>query len=614
MSSFVHGDDVDEITAVIRRTTTVDPEGGTRGSNFNLEGRGYADGTVTVFDGDDENIDAGELLGSVNTSRGTFDLNLTARGDQGQPVYRVWTLDSNGFADSVVFLIQSSVSFEPDRVNVGSRLKISVRDWDGEIPGVAAVSVGGRTAFAASASEFEQCFELDPGSGGLYEPDSDGVVTLDVVVPAGVPPGLQTVSVFGPEQVQLPDREGSASQKQHCASLGVPESRGPRVGDGTRGVAIRDRHNPVASRTIEVTGRSLRVFPDSAARGQRITIIGSGIDRVSSNGRDILQISIGGWEVDEDASRFEVPSNGDFALTVTVPEGVADGPNEVRVEGQKGTVANGTITVPAPALTVLPEAGRRGSTMSVEGSGFIANGLVSLFYGDGADLSSGDEHVHALLADQKGSFTRSITVPVDARLGTRYTVTALARTGGKGDAPVRAGASHSVPSGMLTAVQDTACPGDTLTILGENLPPFALVRLVQIGGVDVTPGPNPNTDKNGFFRAEVTVPHLELGNQIVSAQVYNTVLVDVVEIVDTPLTGPPGRVFKELIRASVLGRVWHFENSIQTWSFFDPDPILAEFNNLTQVGTGDILWVSLGSPHPFQGEDLAAGWNFIRLH
>ena len=315
----------------------------------------------------------------------------------------------------------------------------------------------------------------------------------------------------------------------------------------------------------------------------------------------------------EDPSGFEVPSNGEFALTVPVPEDVADGPNEIRVQGRNGTIANGTITVPAPALTVLPEAGRRGSTVSVEGTGFIANGLVSLFYGDGADLSSGDEHLNAVLADQKGNFNASITVPVDARLGTQYMVTALARTGGRDDVPVRAGASHSVPSGMLTAVQDAACPGDTLTILGENLPPYAMVRPVEVGGIDVTPAPNPTTGKNGSFRAEVTVPHLELGNQTVTAQVSDTVLVDVIEIVGPPLTGLPARVFKELIRAGVLGRVWHFDNSTQAWSFFDPDPIFAGFNSLAQLRTDDTLWLSLSSPHHFQGEDLAAGWNLIRV-
>ena len=613
VSSLAHGEDVDEITAVIRRTTTVDPEEGTRGSTFTLEGRGYADGTVTVFDGDDEIIDAGELLGSVNTTRGSFDLDLTARGDQGRPTYQIWTLDSNGVPHHVDFLIRSAMSFEPDRVSAGSGLKISVRDWDGTITGLAAVSVGGRTAFAAETVQFGSCYDFESGPRGLRRPDGDGVVTLEVLVPPGVPSGLQTVSVFGPEHVLLPRSDSAPGQIRHCADLGADESRGARVGDAVRKVEISDRHNPVASRTIEVTGRSLRVFPDSAARGQRITIVGSGIDRISGNGRDIEQVSIGGWEVDENPDRFEVPADGDFALTVTVPENAADGPNEVRVQGRDGTVAHGTITVPAPALTVRPEAGRRGSSVSVEGTGFIAGGLVSLFYGDGGDLASGDEHVDAVLADRKGSFTASITVPVDARLGTRHTVTALARTGGSDEVPVRAGASHSVPSGTLSAVQDTACPGDTLTILGENLPPFALVRSVRVGGVDVTPAPNPATDENGSFRAEVTVPHLEPGNQSVSVRVSNTVLVDVVEIVDTPLTGPPALVFKELIRAGVLGRVWHFQSSTQTWSFFDPDPMFAGFNNLNEVGTEDILWVHLNRGHDFQGETLASGWNAVQL-
>ncbi len=610
VSSYAHVEDEDEITAVIRRTTTVNPAEGGRGSKFTLEGKGYADGTVTVFDGEDDSIDAGELLGSVNTSRGAFELDLTARGSPGESGYRVRTLDSNGTLHDVVFQIESSLSFDPDPVRAGAGLKITVSDWNDSHRGVAAVSVGGKTAFAAEPTEYGECFEFDAGQ--LPGPGPDGAVSLEVAVPPGVPPGLQTVSVFVPEDVRLTGVDGKPVPKRHCAGLG-DMYKGSRVRDGDRRVEISDTHNPIASSTITVEGRTLDVFPESAARGARITIIGSGIRRVSGGGRDILEVAIGGWVVAEDPSRFEVPHDGQFALTVTVPVDAADGANEVRVEGEDGTLIYGTVTVPEPALTVMPEEGRRGSTVSVKGSGFVASGLVSLFYGDGEDLSSGDEHVDAVLADRKGSFTASITVPVDARLGTRHTVTALARTGGRDGAPVRAGASHSVPPGTLSAVQDTACPGDTLTILGENLPPFAMVRSVRVGGVDVTPSPNPATDEDGSFWAEVTVPHLEPGNQSVSARVLNTVLVDVVEIVDTPLTGPPALVFKDLIRAGSLERVWHFESSTQTWSFFDPDPMFAGFNNLNEVGTGDILWVHLSRDHHFQGEDLGDGWHLIRL-
>ena len=55
---------------MIRRTTTVKPLEGPRGSEFTLEGKGYAQGTVTVFHGNDDEIDPGETLASAKTSRG----------------------------------------------------------------------------------------------------------------------------------------------------------------------------------------------------------------------------------------------------------------------------------------------------------------------------------------------------------------------------------------------------------------------------------------------------------------------------------------------------------------------------------------------------------------
>ena len=66
VSSTASGDEEeDKITAVIRRTTTIDTLEGPRGTEFILTGRGYPKGTVTVYhDVDcDGKIDAGEALG-----------------------------------------------------------------------------------------------------------------------------------------------------------------------------------------------------------------------------------------------------------------------------------------------------------------------------------------------------------------------------------------------------------------------------------------------------------------------------------------------------------------------------------------------------------------------
>ena len=163
---------LDEITAVIRRATTMTPPKGPRGSTFTLEGKGYADGTVTIFDGNDRNIDAGERLDWANTVTGTFTTDLTAKGTPGSPTYRVWTLDSNGVYHHVDFLIESALAFDPERLPSGANLRITVTDWDPDHGALAAVTVGGKIAHAAQAVEYEECFELDPE--GLLTPDDAG--------------------------------------------------------------------------------------------------------------------------------------------------------------------------------------------------------------------------------------------------------------------------------------------------------------------------------------------------------------------------------------------------------------------------------------------------------
>ena len=125
ISSFEPGFLDDQITAVIRRTTTIDPEEGPRGTEFTLKGKGYQKGTVTVFEGDDDNIGPGETLASVKTSGGAFSLKLTSAGRYGEGRYPVNTKDSYGVSDRVDFVITSSISFEPTTASVGSLLRMN---------------------------------------------------------------------------------------------------------------------------------------------------------------------------------------------------------------------------------------------------------------------------------------------------------------------------------------------------------------------------------------------------------------------------------------------------------------------------------------------------------
>ena len=180
---------------------------GPRGSEFTLEGKGYARGTVTIYDGKDMTIDPGETLASVKTVRGAFTVKLRARSERakrdedGELQYTLRTKDSYGVDDSADFKITSSMSFEPLVGSVGSKLKITVVDWEDENEDVVAVRIAGQTAFIVDITEYEHCIK---DSGGYTV--KDGVISFEVKVPERVPSGEQTVSLYDHEELAYNDK------------------------------------------------------------------------------------------------------------------------------------------------------------------------------------------------------------------------------------------------------------------------------------------------------------------------------------------------------------------------------------------------------------------------
>ena len=314
----------------------------------------------------------------------------------------------------------------------------------------------------------------------------------------------------------------------------------------------------------------------------------------------------------EDPRGFKVTASGNFAFTVTVPVRAATGANEVRVEGTDNgnSLATGTLTVPAASIELDPPESRRGEPVRVTGAGFIANRPVWLQYGDGGGLGGGDIHVGSAIADGAGGFDFTFTVPVTAEIGRAHKVTAMTEVD---TVTVRAEAVHSPPGAAITTSPEQAFPGDTLTITGSNLPAFALVRSIDINGIHVTPQSNLGTDRNGAFETQVVVPWLELGDQLLRVEVAGVVATRVISVVHHSVARPPAVVFGALIAAGALGRVWLYDNSDQEWYLYDPDPEFDEFNTLTKLDAGQIVWMNLTKPATFQGEERRMGWSLVRV-
>lgn len=619
VSSTVPGDEPDEITAVIRRTTTIEPTGGPRGTEFELEGKGYASGTVTVYHdaNNNEEIDAGETLASVNTVRGAFDVDLVARGQPGDLVYRVRTRDSEGAGDEKVFIIRSGMFFEPVAARVGWPLRITIADWQDDHLDVAAVSIAGEDAYVVEVIEYDNCFDYD----GVLQADSAGVVSFEVDVPRFVPGGRQTVAVYDHEQLEhYQSIDGDIEvfrDRGACVDLDTGQTWGSRVYGDVK-VKARLKSQPIAiiKATIEIDTAELTLSPSTAARGQKVTITGSGFTRAAGGKDHIKSVWIGGKRVVDDHSGFVVGSNGDIAFPVTVPLDVADGANEVRIEGTDYTLGQTVLTIPEAAIILDPPLGQRGTNMQITGSGFIADSPVLVTYGAGLGAPREEAQIELLLADSRGGFELLFEVPYTAQVGKRHLVTAVSEgVAGGVVVTVEAETNHLIPRANITTTPDSVSPGDRLNILGQGLPSFAPVGPIMIEGSRVLGKSGITTDENGFFETDVLVPNLDFGDHSLSVQVAEVIVPHIITVVPPPLSGPPSQVFKHLIRDRVLLIVWRYDNATQSWSLFDPllTGEMAQINDLTEVGSGDIVWINLLEPQRFQENELMAGWNLISL-
>ena len=582
ISSTAPGDDeVDRITAVIRRTTTIDTDEGPRGTEFILRGKGYPPGTVTVYHDTNNNdrIDAGETLASATTVRGAFNVDLAARGEPGDLEYRVKAKDSEGVDDEVVFRIKSGIFFQPSPARVGAPLKITISDWQDPDEYVAAVSIAGEPAYVADVKEYSNCLDYT----GVFKANDDGVVSIEVVAPIYVPPGEQTVALYdyGELENYLVDAEGdyvldaegkkTSIIKVACSDPDLSGQKGSMVGSNVVAELKEEPSSPIIKATVEIVEQNLTLTPATAARGQRVTITGTGFTRAARGDDHIESVWIGGERVEDDPSGFEVGTEGSIALTVTVPLDVADGENEVLIEGSDHTLGRATLDIPRASIILDPPQGQRGTEFTVTGSGFVAGEAVLLSYYSGALITSATTELAAsgILADSQGGFEFTFQVPVTAEVGLSHLVTAVTRAEDT-TATVRAEARHLVTQTDITTTPGSVSPGDHLTISAHRMPPFTLVGPIKIAGIPLNLPSEIATDEDGSFETKVLIPQIDYGDQILLIQVAGVIIPHVIEVAPPPLSGTPGQVFKHLIRDGVLSIVWHYDNATQSWLLFDP--------------------------------------------
>ena len=458
---------VKEFTATINRVIKLSKTAGTRGTVATATFKGFSNGTARVSLN-------GEKYGEVTIADNTGTLELDTASSkfmanrEGGNV--ITATDGSGNMQDVSgkFTISPKVVLDPEEISVSKMVTVKLSDWPAN-NAITEVKIGATTSNPTTSQST----------------DADGKAEFMVLVPSDVNHGTQTVKVTG-----------------------------TMVGDST----------PSASASLKVGVLALSAQPTMVVPGQQITIQGSGFVAGDSFNR----VVVGGITV-LISPAVSASSAGDIVITINVPSpwsgpGIGSGKKTISVTAiGSNRVAEGEIEIPKAAITLDPEISRRGTTVSVSGTGFPSGDLVQVKYDNNGTFVT----VAAGSADAYGAVSTDFVVPSFARIGTKHDMEA---TSVGVYAGVTAKATHETPGAMVTLSTQRIASGQNITISGMNFPAFATVAVMEIGGVDVRPVPAPVTSIDGAFESTVLVPQLELGNQTVSVRVSSTTITTFLEI------------------------------------------------------------------------------------
>ena len=537
---------------VVEATVTLDPDEGGSGTDINITGKAFANGTATIYDGDsstgtvieDVIVDDGTLASMVAAS----DLTTDASGQA-----TITIVGADGKQDGATFDLLGTTGVSPATVNLGQTLTISLSDWRQDDPTRVTIR-GAAVADNSDSPDLLPDIALEDSTGGSLSTIADGgSAEFTVKVQAG---GLR----LGTQLLQLWDAAGGM----------------------------------LDSAEVEITALPLTVNPTVVVPGQPITVEGSGF--IGTSDAAISTITVGGKDAGTPGGVNVV--TGVFVTTFNVPA-VKAGTRTVEVTDNDGRVGRGEITVPEPSIVLDPSSGRRGSSIQLTGQGFPANQNVTIDYGE--TTGAGSARTNSI-----GSWATVMTVPIEAEIGDSFDVTGTVTYGDPAETYL-AEAEHSVDAQDATLTPDTARSGDRITVDGSGFPAYQPVTVTVGTASAINTGAN--SDGNGDFETTILLPQQAAGPVSVVISVGGKLHTELLTISTGDVVAPSQPTMDAFAGITGLVRVWKYDNATQGWEFYDPDPALAGAVNYMNAASGDIVWISVTEQETFQGSMLYPGWN-----
>ncbi len=345
------------------------------------------------------------------------------------------------------------------------------------------------------------------------------VVTSPAVPAAGLPVGINitvTGTNFESKKLTIIYFDDVSSATITTTYNGAFEVSLPIPDVNNTGAHILKAQNStyaVTNITVVVATPAIALTPTTAPAGLNVTVTGTNF-KVNSP----VSFLINGDTLIMD-STVVTNGAGSFAATFSVPD-LVQGANTVKAISYTQLYAVATLTLGTPAITISPATGTPGLNISITGTNFKANAPVNL-YVNGVTVAE----FPVITANSAGSFVATFQAPELIQGANTFKAESYTN--------YYATATYTVSTPAITISPTTGPAGFVATVIGTNFKANAAVSL-YMNGVALSPISAITANSAGSFVANVVIPDLMLGANVIKAQSYDNFYATTTYTVSTP--------------------------------------------------------------------------------
>lgn len=370
----------------------------------------------------------------------------------------------------------------------------------------------------------------------------------------------------------------------------------------TPGLAEGTDCDGIENTTITVAPSELTLSKTEVRANESVIIRGANFSTLSGDRNDLVSAKIGDANLmpaDGNLADIEVSSSGQFSATFAIwsthsnNPALSPGEHSITIEDAEGFAGSATITIVEPTVSVTPDtAGPRdyvvisGANWPVKNDdgGDTADITITIRGGGLTDEEENEE------ADANGNWSHRYRIPGNVGIPSTLTVQAS-----YGSNDLTQTANFDIRPAELEIAPATVVPGAELTLNAAGFTLYDGNIEVKIGSLNVAVPTGTNTDGQGNINdLVITVPSLDAGVYTVQLKVGGadgTVAIGEVTVLEDDTGGEADLPEALDALGDNLVRVFHFNNSNKTWSFYDPRPEFAELNTLSALSTGQSYWI-----------------------